>query len=75
MSLVDCLSFYILYFEHGFPGMLMRHPYTVIPTGPGLLPYWQLFIGVVAGLNTVQNIRIPATARRVYSAAPVADSM
>lgn len=42
----------------------------MLPQDEGWLPKWQLFIAVVAGLNTVQNFATLTFTRRVYSKKP-----
>ena len=44
----------------------------VIPQTAGLLPKWQLLVGVVAVLNTLQNFLTLKFTRRIYNAVPPA---
>ncbi|KAK7690795.1 hypothetical protein QCA50_005895 [Cerrena zonata] len=43
---------------------------ALLPQSEGLLPKWQLFIAVVAALNTVQNFATLKFTKRVYSKKP-----
>lgn len=45
---------------------------SLIPQTAGLLPKWQLFVGVVAVLNTLQNFLTLKFTRRIYNAVPPA---
>lgn len=46
----------------------------MIPSTPGMLPKWQLFIAATALFNTVQNFITLKLTRRLYNRVPTDSS-
>ncbi|KAF8525851.1 Erg28-like protein [Hysterangium stoloniferum] len=42
----------------------------MLPSAPGLLPKWQLFVSGMAFLNSAQNLYTLSLTRRIYTQAP-----
>lgn len=64
VSLLDCMSLPSVSF-------LKLNPFApVIPSGPGFLPRWQLFVAATALFNTVQNFMTIKLTAKIYNSVP-----